>query len=267
MTILDKIIATKEKEVKERRELYPAKLLEQSIHFGAPRVSMVEYLAREDKVGIIAEIKRRSPSKGEFHKKISVEELSIGYMQAGASALSVLTDREYFGGSNVDLEIARKFNFCPILRKDFVIDEYQVIEAKAIGADVILLIAAALTPERVQELTKLAQSLGLEVLLEVHDSDEITAHPCDQVDLVGVNNRDLKTFDVSVETSLKLIEELPKELPKISESGIDSAETIAKLRSAGFSGFLIGEAFMKDGRPQRACRRLVKRIRKLEASQ
>ena len=154
MNILDQILAHKRKEVDERKGLYPVKLLEQSIYFATPAVSLKKYLLREDKSGIIAEIKRKSPSKGIINPHISVERTSIGYMQAGASALSVLTDKEFFGGSNEDLTLARKFNFCPILRKDFVIDEYQVIEAKSIGADAILLIAAALEPGRIKELSR-----------------------------------------------------------------------------------------------------------------
>src|SRR3954468_733795 len=141
MNILDQIISHKRKEVDERKSLYPLKLLEKSIYYNSPVVSLKKYLLREDKVGIIAEIKRKSPSRGMINQHVSIERTSIGYMQAGASALSVLTDKEYFGGTNEDLNTARKFNYCPILRKDFFIDEYQIYEAKSIGADVVLLIA------------------------------------------------------------------------------------------------------------------------------
>jgi len=163
MDILEKIIAFKEKEVAERKSLYPTKLLEKSIYFSSETVSLRNYLLREDKAGIIAEIKRKSPSKGMIHKNVSIEEISINYMQGGASAISVLTDAEFFGGKNEDLTIARKYNYCPILRKDFTIDEYQIIEAKSIGADAILLIAAVLTPGRLKELAQVAKSFGLEV--------------------------------------------------------------------------------------------------------
>src|SRR5262249_23227520 len=155
-----KIVEQKRKEVAERKSLYPVKLLEQSIFFASPAVSLKKYVQRKDLSGIIAEIKRKSPSKGPLNPHISVERTSIGYMQAGASALSVLTDKEFFGGSNEDLMVARKFNYCPILRKDFTIDEYQIIEAKSIGADAILLIAAIMEPQRVLALASFAHTLG-----------------------------------------------------------------------------------------------------------
>src|SRR5688572_19414319 len=194
MNILDEIIAYKKTEVATRKSLYPVKLLEQSIYFSTQPVSLGKYIQREDKSGIIAEIKRKSPSKGIINPYVSVERTSIGYMQAGASALSVLTDKNFFGGSNEDLTTARKFNFCPIIRKDFTIDEYQVIEAKAIGADAILLIAAVVEPKQSKELAALAHSLGMEVLLEVHDETELKQNLEAGADMIGVNNRNLKTF-------------------------------------------------------------------------
>ena len=220
MNILDKIIAHKKKEVAERKELYPPKLLEQSIYFDTETVSLKKYLLRDDKVGIIAEIKRKSPSKGMIHEFVSIEQTSISYMQGGASALSILTDTEFFGGTNDDLTTARKYNFCPILRKDFTIDKYQIIEAKSIGADAILLIAAALSPAELKELAQFARSLGLEVLMEVHNAEELESHLNENLDVVGVNNRDLKTFDVSLETSIELATRIPDQFVKISESGI-----------------------------------------------
>src|ERR1041385_4589017 len=165
MDILEKIIAHKRKEVAERKSLYPVKLLEKSIYFSSPCVSLRKYLLRSDKVGVIAEFKRRSPSKGVINRYAPVERTSIGYMQAGASALSVLTDSEFFGGKSEDLSTARKFNYCPILRKDFTIDEYQIVEAKSIGADAILLLANVLDAKKVKAFAKFAKSLGLEVLL------------------------------------------------------------------------------------------------------
>ena len=173
MDILGQIIAHKKKEVEERKSLYPVKLLEKSIYFNSPVVSLKKYLLRKEMCGIIAEIKRKSPSKGIINQYVSIERTSIGYMQAGASALSVLTDTEFFGVKNEDLTIARKFNFCPILRKDFLIDEYQVIEAKSIGADAILLLANVNEPAQLKTLAKLAQSLNMEVLLEVRNKEEL----------------------------------------------------------------------------------------------
>jgi indole-3-glycerol phosphate synthase len=262
MDILEKIIAHKEKEVAERKSLYPAKLLEKSIYFSTEKVSLRKYLLREDKVGIIAEIKRKSPSRGMIHEFVSIEQTSISYMQGGASALSILTDTEFFGGKNEDLTTARKFNFCPILRKDFVIDEYQIVEAKSIGADAILLIAAALSPKRLNELAIFAKSLGLEVLMEVHNGAELDQHLNDNLDIVGVNNRDLKTFKVSVDTSINLAEAIPDKFVKISESGISDPETVIKLMSHGFRGFLIGEYFMSHSRPGAACAEFIKKIKK-----
>lgn len=265
MDILEKIIVYKGKEVAERKSLYPAKLLEKSIFFSTEKVSLKKYLLREDKVGIIAEIKRKSPSKGMIHEFVSIEQTSISYMQGGASALSILTDTEFFGGKNEDLTIARKFNFCPILRKDFVIDEYQIIEAKSIGADAILLIAAALTPGRLLELAQFAKSLGLEVLMEVHNREELEKHLNDSLDVVGVNNRNLKTFEVSVNTSIELAESIPDKFVKISESGISDPETVVKLMSHGYQGFLIGEYFMSHSRPGAACAEFIKKIKKIRS--
>jgi indole-3-glycerol phosphate synthase len=261
--ILEKIIETKRHEVIERRELFPTKLLEKELYFSGPVVSLSSYLKRQDLVGVIAEIKRRSPSKGIIREPISVEDISIGYMQARASALSVLTDREYFGGSSADLKIARKCNYAPILRKDFIIDEYQIIEAKAIGADVVLLIAAALTPKECRTLAQQARSLGLEVLLEVHSKAELESHFGEGISLVGVNNRDLKTFNVSIDLSYQLIPEIPKGVVAVAESGISKPEDLVALKKAGFKGFLIGETFMRQGEPQEACARFISKVESL----
>jgi indole-3-glycerol phosphate synthase len=263
MTILEKIVAHKQKEVAERKELYPAKLLEQSIYFPTPTVSLKKYLLRSDKSGIIAEFKRRSPSKGDINAFASVEKVSIGYMQAGASALSVLTDKHFFGGSNADLTEARKFNFCPILRKEFIIDEYQLIEAKSIGADVILLIAECLEKDQVLQLAKQAKALGLEVLLEIHSEEQLEKLN-EFVDVVGVNNRNLKDFSVSIQTSIDLFSKIPDDFLKISESGINDANAIVELKQVGFQGFLIGEYFMKSADPAKTCRELIKKVESLE---
>lgn len=264
MNILEEIAAHKQKEVRERKSLFPVKLLEKSIFFNSTPISLKKYLLRNDLSGIIAEFKRRSPSKGFINKYADVERTTIGYMQAGASALSVLTDANYFGGKNEDLSTARKFNFCPILRKDFVVDEYQVIEAKSIGADAILLIAAILSKEQIISLHKVASNLGMEVLLEIHASEEI-GKAVQGIELVGVNNRDLKTMKVSLQTSLDLAMKLPPAVIKISESGIHSAEQIAQLKDAGYSGFLMGEFFMKHSRPEQACMNFIKEIKQLQS--
>lgn len=258
MDILQKIVEHKRQEVAERQSLYPTRLLEQSIFFASPTVSLKRYVQRKDKTGIIAEFKRKSPSKGIINANAPVERTTLGYMQAGASALSVLTDRTFFGGSNDDLSVARKFNFCPILRKDFTIDEYQIIEAKSIGADAILLIAAILTPAEAKALAAFSHSLGLEVLLEVHYANEVETHAGIGADLIGVNNRNLKTLEVDINISMDLADKIPASFVKVSESGITSPDTIHKLRIYGFEGFLIGENFMKHSRPEQAAMAFAK---------
>lgn len=260
MDILSEIIENKQKEVAASKELYPVKLLEQSAYFESKPVSLKKYLMRPDKSGIIAEIKRKSPSKGVINSHVSVERTSIGYMQAGASGLSVLTDQNYFGGSSEDLKVARSFNFCPILRKDFMIDEYQIIEAKSIGADVILLIASVLNKSQIEHLGGLAQKLGMEVLLEVHSKEELDRSITDKVDLIGVNNRNLKTFETDVKTSFDLAELIPQEFVKVSESGIAEPSTINELKKHGYEGFLMGETFMKSGRPEKAAKEFIKQL-------
>jgi indole-3-glycerol phosphate synthase len=258
--ILDKIVEVKKREIADRKQLAPLKKLEQSLFYETEALSLVEYLNRPNASGIIAEIKRKSPSKGLFKKHLSIEDLSIGYMQAGASALSVLTDEEFFGGSNADLTLARRFNLCPILRKDFVLDEYQIHEAKSIGADVILLIARILTPDSVFNLAKCAHSLGLEVLLEIHDLSELADSYIDEIDLLGINNRDLNNFNTSIERSHQLITKLPKDICKISESGINTVEDIKSLRSVGYQGFLMGERFMRCLEPALECSHLIREL-------
>jgi len=262
-SILKKIVAHKKEEIAQRKSLYPVKLLEQSIYFQTPVVSLRKYLRRPDKSGIIAEFKRRSPSKGDINPYARVERVSIGYMQAGASALSVLTDTHFFGGKNEDLTEARKFNFCPILRKEFILDEYQILEARSIGADAILLIAECLSKEAVAQLAAFAHTLGLEVLLEIHSPDQLAKlHP--DLDLVGVNNRNLEDFSVSIEASLQLGEAIPKDFTKISESGISDPRAVARLREAGFEGFLIGEHFMATADPPKACRQFIRDLESIQ---
>ena len=264
MSILDKIIAQKKKEVADRISLYPIKLLEQTIYFSSEPISMKKYLLRDDKEGIIAEIKRKSPSKGVINPHVNVERTSIGYMQAGASALSILTDTEFFGGKNEDLTTARKYNFCPILRKDFILEEYQIVEAKSIGADTILLIAACLEPQRLKQLAEFAKSLHMEVLLEVHNLEELQKSLNPAVDMVGVNNRNLATFETNISTSLELASHISSDFVKVSESGISDPKTVAELKSYGYRGFLIGEYFMQHARPEDAASRFIRELKKIE---
>jgi indole-3-glycerol phosphate synthase len=248
MTILEEIVNYKKIQVAKDRDKKPVSTLEKSRLFSYYALSMTDYLQRPDKTGIIAEFKRRSPSKGVINSESSVEEVTTGYFRSGASGLSILTDEKYFGGNLADLKRARQLNPIPILRKDFIIDEYQVIEAKSNGADVILLIAAALDKITTKRLAGLARSLGMQVLLEVHEEIELN-HLNEFVNIVGVNNRDLKSFQVNIERSVELSSGIPPEFVKISESGITSALIFRKLRSCGYQGFLIGEHFMRSPEP------------------
>lgn len=263
MNILDKIVAQKRMEVAERKSVYPIMMLEKSTGFHSPTTSLKRSLIDKSSTGIIAEFKRKSPSKGIINSHASVAQTTTGYVQAGVSALSILTDTEFFGGSNEDLILARKSNSCPILRKEFIVDEYQIIEAKSIGADAILLIAAVVEPQTVKKYQQLAHSLGLEVLLEVHNEQELKANLDSEVDLIGVNNRNLKTFEVNTDTSKLLASLIPESFIKISESGIDNPATIQELRDLGYQGFLIGQVFMEQGQPEVACRDFMETLRRV----
>ena len=250
MNILEQIVAQKRKEVEQRKQDVSVAELESQRLFTRKTYSLKQFIVDPNKTGIIAEYKRKSPSKGVINDRDSVESVTRMYAAYGASGISVLTDQMFFGGSLDDLLAARD-NDVPLLRKDFMIDEYQVFEAKAFGADVILLIAASLSPEEVKSLAGLARKLGLEVLLELHDESELD-HICDEVDLVGVNNRNLKDFKVDLKHSVRMAEKIGDEFVKIAESGINDVENIRFLRQHGFHGFLIGEYFMKQEDPGRA---------------
>jgi indole-3-glycerol phosphate synthase len=260
MNILDKIVAHKKTEIESAKQNVSYADLESAEFFHRDVLSFKDFLLDETRTGIIAEFKRKSPSKGIINDKVTVEEVTTGYASAGASALSVLTDSEFFMGQKGDLMQARRANQIPILRKDFMIDEYQVLEAKAWGADIILLIAAILTPVEIQHLASFAKGLGLNVLLEVHNLEELQRSINPTLDAIGVNNRNLADFTVSVETSYRLAEYIPAEFLKISESAIGNPETIKQLKKAGFNGFLIGENFMKQADPGAAMREFVKEL-------
>lgn len=259
MNILDKIIAHKIGEVTAKKEAFPIIQLEKSRYFNEPTSSLKDYLLRPDKSGIIAEFKRHSPSKGDINTHSSAAIVTRGYASAGASGLSVLTDNRFFKGTNEDLTEARQFNETPILRKDFVIDEYQILEAKSIGASAILLIAECLSQKKLGELATFAKSLGLGVLMEIHSEKELEKlHK--NIDIVGVNNRDLTTFEVNIQTSIDLFNVIPDDFVKISESGISNPQSIIQLKEVGFQGFLIGEAFMKTKAPVKACQAFIQAI-------
>jgi indole-3-glycerol phosphate synthase len=262
MNILEQIIARKKEEVALHKALVAESVLKQMPFYKAPALSMASYLTMPGKTGIIAEFKRKSPSKGIINDSATVEAVTAGYAAHGASGLSVLTDSDFFGGSLQDLTAATVHE-TPILRKDFMIDPYQIIEAKAHGAEVILLIAACLTPAEVKHLAAVANDTGLEVLLEIHTKAELD-HLCDNIDMVGINNRNLKTFEVDLAHSIALAKMLPAHLPKIAESGISDVSTIIELKKEGFDGFLIGENFMKTVDPAAAFAAFVADLKKRE---
>ena len=257
MNILDKIILDKKREVILKKSIIPVLQLEKSVLFERKTISLSNNL-RNSSSGIIAEHKRRSPSKSVINNDFSVEEVVKGYENAGACGISVLTDGKYFGGSLDDLLLARASVDIPLIRKEFIIDEYQLLEAKAHGADVILLIAAVLTRNEIEHLSKFAQTLGLEVLLEVHNQEELEKSIMPSLDMIGVNNRNLKTFEVSLDFSKQLAALIPNEFVKVSESGISSVEAIKELQPFGYQGFLIGENFMKTEDAGKACKEFIK---------
>ena len=260
-TILDTIVKAKRKEIEKFKPLSSIDRFEKEGFFWQVRNrSLVQTLLLPGTTGIIAEFKRRSPSKGWFKtKELEVEPVVTAYNKS-AAGISVLTEGEFFGGDMDDLIQTKVVTDIPVLRKDFIIDKWQIAEAKAFGADVILLIAACLSPAEVKELAAYTKSIGLESILEVHNEEELN-HICDEVDMVGINNRNLKTFDVDINTSLQLIDKVPAGKPAIAESGISSVESIVTLRQAGYKGFLIGENFMKEEHPGKAFEEFVNNLK------
>jgi len=260
MNILDQIIASKKKEIALNKSIVSVAQLEKSDLFNKKTNSLSKSIINSP-FGIIAEHKRRSPSKATINNSFAVEDVVLGYENAGASGISVLTDMKYFGGSLEDLLLARASVRIPLLRKEFIVDEYQLLEAKAFGADAILLIAAVLTKEEIKQLSEFAQSLALEVLLEVHNQEELDKSSMPSLDLIGVNNRNLKTFEVSLQNSIDLIYNIPIDFVKISESGITTTNDIKLLRSNGFQGFLIVESFMKTDNPGKSLEQFINQLK------
>lgn len=260
MNILDTIKAQKIKEVAQLKTQFSYSFLEEQPLFNSATHSMKKAIESSVTGGIIAEFKRKSPAKGNINLEANVIQVTQGYVNANVSGLSVLTDVDFFGARINDFGLARKSNSIPMLRKDFMVDEYQIIQSKAMGADVILLIAKILSKKQLQSYTHLAHELGMEVFLETQNEAEILGNLDLPFDLIGINNRNLNSFEVSLENSIKLAELLPKSSIKIAESGIQSLATIQLLKANGFSGFLIGEYFMRDNNPSEKCKNLIQQL-------
>jgi indole-3-glycerol phosphate synthase len=255
--ILETICARKRLEVERQKEAVSLFYLKNELTLpNQPKISFKQSLANSPS-GIIAEFKRRSPSKGWIHPHADIETVVNGYENAGAAAISVLTDEPFFGGSFSDFRNARKaVTKIPLLRKDFIVDEYQLYQSKAMGADVVLLIAACLTLEESLRFSQIAGELDMEVLLEIHNEEEL-AYIQPFVDVVGINNRDLKTFATDIQHTIRLSRKIPEEYLKISESGLSQAETVVNLRKEGFKGFLMGENFMKTENPAQTLKEFI----------
>jgi len=259
MSILDDIVAHKRVEVEKSKKEVSLDELKNREFFSREIHSLKQSLLDDSRTGIIAEFKRKSPSKGVINNQADINLVTEAYVKAGAAALSILTDEKFFGGNETDLLRAR-IHELPILRKDFVIDAYQVAESRAWGADVILLIAACLSPAEVKDLAVYAKELELEVLLELHDENEL-AHICNEIDIVGINNRNLKTFEVNIERSLQMATKIPRDKIKIAESGINKVDDILLFRKHGFKGFLIGEHFMREKNPGELFKAFVEELK------
>lgn len=257
MTILDQIIERKKEEVAAAKLRISPDRLKDTAFFGRPTYSLKESI--KNKSGIIAEFKRQSPSKGIINNNVEPLEVVSAYESFGASGISILTDHDFFGGNLNDVLSVRNNINIPILRKDFMIDEYQFYEAKSIGADVVLLIASCLSPDQVQEFTELAHQLKMEVLLEIHTEDELK-HFNSDIDLVGINNRNLKDFKVDLQHSVQLKNQLPKGVLSVAESGIYNLKYFQFLKEKGFDGFLMGEYFMKNTDPAKTFEEFASQI-------
>jgi len=263
MTILDRINDFKQLEVARRKAQTPLAALRDSQGYQGSRRSLAASIRSNEHYGIIAEFKRKSPSQADINLTANPAVVTQGYQSAGAAGISCLTDVQFFGAQPTDIDVVRQSVALPVIRKDFIVDPYQIHEARAMGADAILLIAASLSAGQIDEYAAEAVELGLEVLCEVHDEEEV-AKVSPQVTIVGVNNRNLKDFSVSISNSLRLIEQLPPAMLKISESGIEDPQSIVKLRRAGFKGFLIGTYFMREPDPGAACGAFIQRVREIE---
>lgn len=258
--ILDKIIANKKREIANQKKQYTIDdLLKKIEKRGKTNSGLFKKSLQTSPTGIIAEFKRRSPSKDWLFEKARIENIVPAYSKSGASAISVLTDFDFFGGTLFDLSLASGLTNIPLLRKDFMVDEYQFYQAAANGASAILLIASALSVEDTKQFAAKAKDLGLDVLLEIHNEAELS-YINEYVDVVGINNRDLTSFITDIQISFDLADKIPSEFVKISESGISSPQAVLDLREAGYRGFLMGETFMKTDDPGKALSDFIKEL-------
>lgn len=247
MNILDKIAEVKREEVKRRKKSNPLRILERSAFFKLRMPSFYDALAKPVP-SVIGEFKRKSPSRGDINTSADIRHVALGYQDAGIEAMSVLTDEQFFGGNNEDLQSVAGILRIPVLRKDFIVDEYQVVESKSIGAGAILLIASMLSREETDTLSGLALQLGLDILFEIHDLADLEKIN-EYIKIIGVNNRNLKTFRVSMDNSNDLLHHLPKHCLKVAESGFQSPKDVKTLYEMGYDAFLIGENFMSSEDP------------------
>ena len=260
MKILDKIVRDKKLEVDKLSSNSSIKELESSRLFSRQCISLKDSILKSTG-GIICEFKRRSPSNNNINYKSNVSEVVKGYQKAGAAGLSILTNKQYFDGDIQDILEIRDITSIPILRKEFIISEYQIIEAKSIGSDAILLIASILSKEEIKNYSSLAKNIGLEVLFEIHDAEELEKISGENIDIIGVNNRNLDTLEIDIQNSVDLYSKIPNSFVKISESGISKVESILKLREVGYQGFLIGENFMKTDDPFESAYNFIKKVK------
>ena len=259
MNILEEIVTHTKKKVALRKKKTSIQQLESTTLYKKDRISLKKNIQKKQSA-IIAEIKFSSPSKGKICPFIDPAKIALGYQKSGAAAISVLTEENYFAGKMKYLIEAREVTHLPILRKDFILEEYQILESRSIGADAILLIAANLTPKKIFQLAQFAHSLKLEVLLEVHSLKELEDSWNNFIDIIGVNNRDLKTLKISIDKSLEIIKKISPNILKISESGLSNAAIIKKLNQVGFNGYLIGESLMQTTQPAKALKDLITQL-------
>jgi len=257
--ILNKIVQQKLAEVAVFKEQKPIYQLMEEENFKRTCFSAKESISKSGASGVIAEFKRQSPSKGVINGTAKPQDVVKSYQEAGASMISVLTDDKFFGAKASDFEMARQSLSIPLLRKEFIVDAYQIYQSKAMGADVILLIAAILSPQRCKDFAFIAKDLGMEVLLELHDDSELE-HVNGYIDLVGINNRNLKDFSVDTDRSIQLAAKLPEDMIRVAESGLDSPDLVRKMRENGFQAFLMGEHFMKQDSPGNACKQFISEL-------